>query len=303
VTQSTVAAALLFALSAAGVAATQPRLARVVHTVKERGDVYALPPPAQLHAATLGWDAAIVDMLWCDLLVAYGTHWSEHRDFLEIPNYVDAILELDPAFAPVYNIVDTLLAYRPMQGTEKDARLARHYLELGIGARPTDARLWTRYGQFLAFISPSFLHDDAEKAVWRQDGARAMGRAVELGADPDRALTAATLLTTGGAKQAAITYLEHAYSLTDHPAMREIHESIGRRLASLEASAQRDAADAADRAIDAHWSAEMPHLARDHYLLLGPIVDPLQCAGLEKAGEPRCARDWSPIVERADRYR
>jgi hypothetical protein len=296
VTQSTAAAALLFVVSAAGVAATQPRLARVVHTVKERGDVYALPPPAQLHAATLGWDAAVVDMLWCDLLVVYGTHWSEHRDLLEIPRYVDAILELDPTFAPIYNIVDTLLAYRPMRGTENDARLARHYLELGTRARPYDPRLWTRYGQFLAFVGPSFLHDDTEKAAWRQDGAQAMGHAVELGADPDRALAAATLLTTAGARQAAIAYLEHAYSLTDHPAMREIHESIGRRLASLEASTQRDAADAADRAIDARWSAEMPHVTRGHYLLLGPRVDPLECTGLEGSSEPRCARDWSRIL-------
>jgi hypothetical protein len=154
-----------------------------------------------------------------------------------------------------------------------------------------------RYGQFLAFIGPSFLHEDADKVAWRKDGAEAMGRAVELGGDPDRALAAANLLTTAGAKQAAISYLEHAYALTEHPAMREIHESIGRRLASLEASIQKDAADAADRAIDARWEDEMPYLNRGHYLLLGPVVDPLRCAGLETAGDPRCARDWSAVVE------
>jgi hypothetical protein len=296
-TRSTWAAVLLFGLCSFGVAKTQPRLARVVHAVKSRGDVYALPPPAVLHAATLGWDAAAVDMLWADLLVAYGTHWSEHRDFLDIPRYVDSIIELEPTFAPIYNIVDTFLAYRPMQGTESDARLARRYLELGTRQRPTDPRLWLRYGQFLAYMGPSFLHDEAERAAWRKDGAIAMGHAVELGADPERALGVANMLTTAGAKQAAISYLEHAYALTEHPAMREIHESIGRRLALLEASIQKDVADTVDRAIESRRQAELPYVSRDHYLLLGPVVDPLRCAGLEAAADPRCARDWSAIVE------
>jgi hypothetical protein len=198
-----VAPALLLVIGVAGVARLQPALASTAHAVKESGDVYVLPPPAELHLATLGWDAATVDLLWANLLVAYGTHWSERRDFLETPKYADAILELEPDYAPLYKYIDTMLAYRPLQGTEDDARKARAYLERGTRARPGDRDVWMAYGMFVAFVAPSFLHDPAEIAHWRTDGAAAIGHAVDLGADADRALTAATLLTAGGATQAA----------------------------------------------------------------------------------------------------
>jgi len=296
VTRSTVGAVLLLLGSATGVAVSQPRLARAAHDVKERDDVYALPPPSQLHFATLGWDSAAVDLLWAGLLVAYGTHWSEHRDFKNIPKYVDAILELEPTYEPVYRFVDTLLAYRPLLGTDEDVRLARRYLERGTRERPEDSKLWMRYGQFLAFVAPSFLRDRAEGESWRTDGANAMGRAVELGADAERALSAAALLTNAGATQEAIRYLEHAYAFTEHPAMMEVHEAIGRRLASLQVTAMRDAADTATRAIDARWKRELPSLSRNQYLLLGPVTDPSRCAGMAAIDSPGCARDWETVV-------
>jgi hypothetical protein len=296
VTRSTVGALVLFLVSATGVALTQPGLARTAHEVREREDVYSLPPPAELHLATLGWDSAVVDVLWTELLVAYGTHWSEHRDFKDIPKYLDAILELEPTYAPVYRFVDTLLAYRPLQGTDEDVRLARRYLERGTRERPEDQRVWMRYGQFLAFIAPSFLRDRSDVDAWRKDGASAMGHAVELGADADQALSAATLLTNAGANKEAIGYLEHAYAFTEHPAMAEVHEAIGRRLATLEVTAMRDAADAATQTIDARRKVEMPSASRTMYLLLGPVGDPLRCAGPEAIDTLACPRDWATVV-------
>ncbi|HXN33698.1 MAG TPA: hypothetical protein VN894_17635 [Polyangiaceae bacterium] len=288
--RSTLGAALLLAISALGVARTQPLLAHTAHSIKENDEVYALPPPAELHASTLGWDGAAVDLLWAKLLVEYGIHWSEHREFRDVPKYVDAILELEPTYEPVYQYVDTMLAYRPLQGTEDDVRKARAYLERGTRERPQDAKLWMRYGQFVAFIAPSFLHADADREAWRKDGATAIGRAVEHGADADRALTAATILTRAGETEAAIRYLERAYALT--PLTSDVHESIGRRLAMLEAVASRDATDAAARAVHTRWQADLPFVTRDQYLLLGPRVDVLRCSGLVAAGESACARDW-----------
>jgi hypothetical protein len=293
VSRSAIAATLLFLACGAGVARLQPRLAATAHELKEAGDVYPLPPPSELHAATLGWDAAAVDLLWSNLLVDYGTHWTEHRDFLQTPKYADAILELEPTYAPLYRYIDTMLAYRPLQGTDDDVRKARAYLERGTRERPEDRDLWMQYGQFTAFIAPSFLHDPAEIARWREDGASAMGRAVELGGDAERALTAASMLTQAGATQAAIGYLEHAYAFTEHPSMASVHEAIGRRLAALETNGMRQAADAEAREIDERWQSELPFLSRDQYLMLGPSVDPLRCAGLGAANDPACVRDWA----------
>jgi hypothetical protein len=292
---------LLLLAAVAGVAGTQPRLARIAHKVKERGDVYGLPPPAQLHTATLGWDAAATDLLWSKLLVEYGSHWSEHRDFLAAPMYIDAILELEPTYAPIYRLVGTLLAYRPLQGTDSDVRLARSYMDRGTVARPTDSRLWMEYGQFLAYIAPSFLTDETERTAWRKAGARAMGHAVELGADAERALTAADLLGHSGATREAIPYLERAYAFTEKPEMADVHNEIGQRLAALQLSAMRDAADTAARTIDAAWVRDMPFVERNWYELLGPVAPAARCAGLASSDSSVCARDWTTVTEESTR--
>jgi hypothetical protein len=290
-------AVMLFMVAVAGIARTQPRLAMAAHTVKERDDVYALPPPAHLRAAVLGWDAAAVDLIWAKLLVDYGTHWSEHREFRVVPQYADAILALEPTHAAFYRYVDTMLVYRPLQGTEQDARLARAYLERGTRELPQDSSVWMELGQFEAFIGPSFLRDDREREAWRKDGAAAIEHAVELGGDADRALTAAALLTQAGANAEAIRYLERAYAFTEHPSMLDIHEAIGRKLAALEAIAQRDRADTVLHAIDTKWQSEMPFVSRDHYLLMGPGADPARCAGAAASGDKACSRSWDAVIE------
>lgn len=289
-------AVFLMASAAVGVAATQPRLAATVYEVKEGYDLVVFPPPAQLRAALLGWDAPAVDMLWAKLLVEYGTHFSEHRDFVEIPRYVDAILELEPTYEPLYKYVDTMLAYRPMQGTESDVRLARGYLERGTRELPQDWRVWSKYGQFIAFVAPSFLKDPAEIDVWRREGAEAMEHAVELGADPDEALAATSMLSRAGATRDAIRYLENAYAFTEHPSMHDIHEAIGKKLAALSSISLRDQADATERAIDERWNRELPVVSRDQYLLLGPVADPLRCAGPDAFDDVACAHSWQAVT-------
>jgi hypothetical protein len=292
----TAGAVFLMMCAASGVAATQPRLATSVHETKESYDVVAFPPPAQLRAALLGWDAAAVDMLWAKLLVEYGTHFAERREFTEIPRYVDAILELEPTYWQLYKYVDTMLAYRPLQGTESDVRLARGYLERGTRELAQDPRVWLKYGQFIAFIAPSFLKDPRDTQAWRRDGAAAIERAVELGADPDEAIAASSMLAKAGATREAIRYLENAYAFTEHPSMREIHEAIGKRLEALSSISVRQAADDTERAIDARWARELPMVSRDHYLLLGPVTDTARCAGTSDADDVACARSWQNVT-------
>jgi hypothetical protein len=292
------AGSLLLLGALLGVARIQPGLARTTHELRENGDVYAFPPPAQLRAATLGWTSAAADLLWAKLLVEFGIHGSEHRDFTDVPNYLDAILELEPGYQPAYQYVDTMLAYRPIKGTEADARKARAYLERGTRERPNDSALWLKYGEFLAYLAPSFLHDAAERDAWRRDGAAAVSHAVELGADPDRAIAAASVMTRTGQTEAAIRSLESAYAFTEHPAMAAEHEAIGHKLEELHASRALDAERAVRRAIDERWQRELPFLSRDQYLLLGPARNAPRCAGLAASHLPECRRDWGePMTE------
>jgi hypothetical protein len=179
-------------------------------------------------------------------------------------------------------------------GDEDDVRRARSILEFGTRARPDDWRLWMRYGQFLAYVAPSFLRNESDRTAWRRDGAKAIGHAVELGADAEQALSAATLLSDSGARGAAIHFLARAYALT--PESSEAHDAIGRRLASLEAKAMRQAADDAERIIETRHQNELPFLDRSMYVLLGPVVDVARCAGPASRDDPACARNWSEII-------
>jgi hypothetical protein len=288
------AVVVLLGAGSGTVAAVQPRIAGAAHAAKERDEVYVLPPPEELRVSTLGWNAAAVDLLWAQLLVEYGTHWAEHREFREAPRYADTILALEPTYRPLYRIIDTLLAYRPLQGTADDVRAARAFLERGMRERPEDARIWVEYGQFLAFIAPSFLPDPAERDAWRRTGAKALGHAVELGADADDALTAATLLDDAGVRSQAILFLEHAYAVT--PEDSEVHAQIGARLESLQAIAQRDATNAVQAAFETRRKQELPHFTRGMYRLLGPRIDADRCAGLSGANDPACDRGWADAL-------
>ena len=130
--------ALLLGVSALGVARVQPRLAAQVHEVKQRDDVYLLPPPVELRAMSLGYRAALADAIWAKLIVEYGTHWQEKRPFTDAPRYFDGILALEPTYPLVYKYADTLIVYRPPRGTEQDWYTAKGYLERGLRERPRD---------------------------------------------------------------------------------------------------------------------------------------------------------------------
>jgi hypothetical protein len=286
--------AFLLATTALGVARLQPRLAATTAAIKLRDDVYLAPPPAELRAATLGYIAAATDLVWAKLLVEYGTHWGEHRPFPDLNHYLDAMVSLDPKYKPFYDYVDTMLAYRPIHGTEEDARAARAYLERGIAELPYDPEVWLHYGQFVAFLGPSFLASEPEKDRWRQEGAVALTHAVELGADIDLTLSATSMLGRRyGERDAAIRALTRAYALTEDDAVRA---EISAKLEILEGSQEQDQAERVIRAIETEWRKELPFVSRGEYLLLGPIDDPAACAGPHSATRPECATSWDDAV-------
>jgi hypothetical protein len=276
--------------AAIGIALFQPRLADEAKTVKQRDDVFVLPPPAQLRAMTLGYKHATADLLWAKLLVEWGTHNQEKRPFPDVTRYLDGILAVEPDFPTLYEFVDTILVYGPTPGTPDDARTARAYLERGTRERPYDHAVWLHYGQFLAFLAPSFLTDKAEIDSWRKDGAFALMRAVELGGDPDRSLSASTILTAAGEKKAVIRGLQRSYAMTDDP---ETRRQIAFKLQRLEASSD---AETAVSIVENEWRKKYRFLSRSAALLLGPSRSPAACAGPSSYERKECPRDWSMAI-------
>lgn len=279
------------AVCAAGIGVVQPRLGVTTKKVRQRDDVFLLPPPRELRAMTIGYRAAAADMLWAKLLVEYGLHAQERRAFPDVTRYIDGILAIEPTFAPVYKFVDTILIFTPDgKAGPEEARRARAYLERGTRERPYDANVWMGYGQFSAFLAPSFLEDEAEIDRWRVEGAKAIMHAVELGGDAQRSLSAATILNKAGERKATIEHLRRTYAMTDDIDARE---QILRKLRALEASSE--AADATS-VVEREWRTHYGFLSRSATLLVGPKRDPAACAGPSSYEREGCARDWSGAI-------
>lgn len=287
-----VCALLAMAVGIAGVALLRPGLAAEAHAVRVGEDVVLLPAPRETKLLSLGHKAAVVDYLWGKTLVEYGMHAVEKRAF-DVERYLDTILELEPDYAPLYGYVDTLLVYRPPIGTEHDARKARAYLERGTRERPFDHKVWLQYGQFMAFLSPSFLKEQTEIDAWKETGARALMRAVELGADADSTLSATSMLAKFGARDAAIKHLIRSYELTDDP---ELRQQILAKLERLQDADARQQLAEGSRYVEMRRLQEAPSIPPKVYQWLGPLRDPIAC--LDDTKSAACAATLSLARER-----
>jgi hypothetical protein len=268
----------------------QPRLAAQVKGVKAREDVSALPPPKQMKVMAFGYKQATVDLLWAKMIVEWGLAHHERRAFPDLTRFIDAIIEIEPDFPLIYTFVDTLIVYGPTPGTAEDARTARRYLKRGTEERKYDPDVWLHYGQFCAFLAPAFLKDPAEIEEFRKEGAFALMRSVELGGDPDRSLSAATILKKSGEKKALREQLRRAYALADDP---ETQRNILFKLSQLEDSPEgEEAVDVVAR----EWRTRYPFLSRHGALLVGPSRVQSACVGSASFDAKRCPRDWNVAV-------
>jgi hypothetical protein len=286
--------AFLIALAAvAGIALVQPGLASNIHKLHQRDDVFLLPPPDQLRVMTLGYRAAGADMLWAKLVLEYGIHGQEKRQFPDVTRYIDGVIALEPDYPALYDFVDTILVYTPPPGgTAEDARTARRYLERGMQERPYDGKFWVHAGQFIAFIGPAFIKEPKESEQWRVDGAKIIAKGVELGGDTYRSLAVTTILGHAGEREAQIEHLQRAFAVSDSA---EDRAQFLRKLRSLQVDADSEIAiTAVDRDL-----ASYRFLSRGTGLLIGPRRSPTLCAGPGSYERRGCAPDWQALVRAA----
>jgi hypothetical protein len=252
-------------------------------TVKH--DVYPLPPPQQTVALSLGYRAALADVIFAHVLVSYGLHFQEKRRFEFVGNYLDAISELDPTFEQPYRLADTLLTLQVRSVGPENYRKARSILERGMKQFPFDSTLWDSAGQFLAYLGPGGLEDPAEQDEWRLAGARALAHAGEVVGDdetvPYHCITAAGLLTSAGARSATSQFLERVLTVNDDPTIRELAAG------ALDSEA-RDRVEERYQRFQHAWISDLPFITRGAYLSIGPTFDAAACAGLAAT----CATSW-----------
>jgi len=212
-----------------------------------------------------------------------------------VPSTWTPILELEPTYEPMYRFVDTMLAYRPLQGTEADVRLARDYLERGRA----NAVMTRASGCGTDNSWRSSGHRSARRAGPRSVAERRRGgHRPRCGAGRRRRSGdhSATMLTRSGASQEALRYLEQAYAFTEHPSMTEIHEP------SVESSSSSRRARCAalsrcKRGRSTHDGAARSAPVSRPVLAAGPVIDPAGCAGTAGSHAPNALARGKPLSE------
>lgn len=275
-------------------ASLRPGLASDFIRVKSNSDAYLLPSVQQTYVASLGYRSALADLILGHVLVSYGLHFDAKRRFEHVGDYLDVINELDPKFRTPYALADTLLTLQPKAPPIESYRKARAIQERGLRELPTDQALWSTAGQFLAYLAPEQLKDEAEKREYKQAGARYLMRACELVGSNEQlpyiCVTAAYLLKADGKGVAARQFLERFLAATDDSHLQDLAGGYLLRIAGEQA--QADAKARLRRFSDA-WHADLPFAPRVEVTSLAPRFDPADCAGLERARTAECASSWA----------
>ncbi len=271
---------LVLLLCAVGLWGVRSEAAERFDRLTTKSDTYALPSPEQTVVLSLGYRAAVADLIYAHTLVSYGLHFQERRRFEHVGDYLETVNALDPTFAQPYLFADTLLTLQPEAPRPQDYVRAREVLERGIEALPYHQELWFVAGQFIGYIAPPHLGDAEQARRWRVDGARLLARACELATDnvriPRHCIVAASLLNDAGEREALIQMLSRTLAVQDDPEVREL--ALG---ALQQWTDQQRADDRRQRlqALDQLWQRDLPHVAKDQFLLLGPRLDVLRCVG------------------------
>lgn len=285
----------LMALSATAVHYFRGALSEPFAKLKTTHDVYTLPAPSQTVLLSLGYRAALADLIYAHVLVSYGLHFQEKRLFESVGRYLETINELDPKFSTPYLFADTLLVLQPQVPPLEHYLMARKILLRGTEERPFDALLWMSAGQYLAYLGPPHLRTEAEQEAWRQEGARLLTRACELqGSDeniPYQCIVAAGMLNTSGQHEANIRFLERFLAVNDDPEVRARAESYLRK--ALKAQG-REMIELHSRQFREAWIEDLGFATQDMALVVGPDFDPVTCvrAPAEARKSHECATTW-----------
>lgn len=268
-------------------ALARPRLVEAHHRITIQHDAYLLPPPEQTRILSLGYRAALADLIFGHVLVSAGMHLSEKRLFEFADLYLEAISELDPKFRDPYRYSDALLTLQSVRVPEESYRKARKLLLRGTEAFPYDQALWASAGQFMAYMAPGQLSDPKEASDFKREGARLLARACELiGKNeniPYHCLTAAALFSEAGNRASAQTFLEKLLVVSDDP---EIRASAQAQLAAMGVKAHTQRFEQLRR-------EDLPFVSHEGLAALGPRFDPAACAGKrERAADDPCATSF-----------
>src|SRR5262245_38140251 len=230
-------------------------------------DVYYLPSPQQLVIGSLGYRAALADLIWMKALVYFGDELAHRGDVSNLFRYTDAMLALDETFRRVYRWVASAAIYRTGDVTQQDVEKAIRYLERGTRLFPDDPQLAWDLGATYAYELVPMLPIGALREEARRKSLEYLEMAALRGAGPAwLGLQTAAQLDSLGRKEQAVRHLQDLYATATDPGLKQELEN---RLAALQTAAYAEAMRAASDELEANRTRDFPYMSPTLYLLVG----------------------------------
>jgi hypothetical protein len=159
-----------------------------------------LPSGRFLRPACLGFDSLVADLLWIKAISYFGGHYLTDRSYKWLYHILDLVTTLDPQFRYPYEFGGIILALEG--GSPEQSTLL---LKKGIKHYPEYWRLYFYLGFNLFYYQGDF-----------QSASRYITKAAQLpGHPPYLPRLAASLLTTSGQKNTALSFLKQLYENTE----------------------------------------------------------------------------------------
>jgi TPR repeat protein len=261
-------------------------------------DVYYLPPPGQLIAASLGHRAALADLIWMKALVYFGTELSHRGGVVHLFRYTDAMLALDPQFKRVYRWVAGAAIYRTGEVTIDDVYKAIAYLERAARLFPDDPELAWDLGATYAYELVPMLPIGAPREEARKKSLAYLEMAAIHGAGPAwLGLLTSRQLVSLGRKEQAVRHMEDLYATATDPSVKA---TLEHRIAELRTATYVEAMRAAAQELETSRQRDFPYVGSSLYMLLG-ARPPFDGAGLRRRGFDPLPEVGAALADNAER--
>ncbi len=299
----------LLGLAAAGIGTTRLTVAENYADLERESEVYAMPQQDQLLVFSLGYRAALADLLFGRTMVAAGVHFAEKRVFHHLDAYLRGILALEPDFYDVYYYADSMLTLSTVVMPKENYRIARDILEQGMERFPNDAELWMNSGQFIAYLAPTReLPANENVNEWRAAGAKMIQHACDVWpADvpyPSSCVQSTRLLTENGEEEAAIRALERMLLIADDASRPDFEKVRAQAMTQLARLTNQRFARKRQEGLESlirQQRVDLPGVSSSQYQLIAPPTDPDRCVGLRQpADRAICASSFARRRELLD---
>ncbi len=226
-------------------------------------DTMLLVPPVEV-APFVPYRELMADLLWCRLLVYYGSNWGGEGDLSQVEQLLDNIIALDPRFKAVYEWGAFAVAYRHGTATQEEFHSSLRYLDRAMKEYPDDYRYFWLAG--VRYYFDLWSKDPTVVRHYRERGAELIEAAMtKPNAPPSLAEDAASMRTKLGQFNRALDNLREMIATTSDERVRA---RMLKRVRLTDPDLADELANANARLLG-RWLENMASVPLDFYILLG----------------------------------